>query len=106
MENIPCVFIATKSDLDLVPQRFECQPDVYCRRLGLPAPVSVSLKNNVTADIYRLLVGVALDPIVAMTGKRLRKRNRLALGMVTALSVAGLGIVIALGVRHYHKLYH
>lgn len=62
LSDLPCVFVATKSDLDLVPQRFEVQPDVYCRNLGLPVPVSLSLKQHVTADIYRLLVGVAMDP--------------------------------------------
>lgn len=62
MEHIPTVFVATKSDLDTVQQRHDVQPDVYCRTLGLAVPISISLKERFTADVYNLLVGVAMDP--------------------------------------------
>ncbi|KAJ3041842.1 ERMES complex Ca(2+)-binding regulatory GTPase gem1 [Rhizophlyctis rosea] len=62
IDHLPCVFVATKSDTDLVPQRYEKQPDMYCRDLGLAVPISVSIKENVTAELYQLLVGVAMDP--------------------------------------------
>ncbi|KAJ3296229.1 ERMES complex Ca(2+)-binding regulatory GTPase gem1 [Borealophlyctis nickersoniae] len=62
IDHLPIVFVATKSDTDLVPQRYEVQPDMYCRNLGLAVPISVSLKDNVTAELYQMLVGVAMDP--------------------------------------------
>ncbi|KAJ3408620.1 ERMES complex Ca(2+)-binding regulatory GTPase gem1 [Chytridiales sp. JEL 0842] len=60
--NIPCIFVSTKSDQDLVPQRYELQPDAFCRNLGLLVPISVSVKENFTADIYNILVEIAMDP--------------------------------------------
>ncbi|KAI8825154.1 EF hand associated-domain-containing protein [Fimicolochytrium jonesii] len=65
IDNLPCVFVATKSDTDLVTQRFEVQPDAYCRALHLAVPISVSIKDNVTAELLSLLVGVAMDPYVS-----------------------------------------
>ena len=62
IDHLPSVFVATKSDSDLVPQRYEKQPDMYCRDLGLAVPISVSIKENVTAELYQLLVGVAMEP--------------------------------------------
>jgi Ras family protein T1 len=59
---LPVVFIATKSDLDLVAQRYPVQPDQYCRSLGLSVPISVSMKTGVTADLYNTLVSVCISP--------------------------------------------
>ena len=46
LDHIPALFVATKSDLDLAQQRHEVQPDVYCRRLGLSAPMAVSARSG------------------------------------------------------------
>ncbi|OZJ02947.1 hypothetical protein BZG36_04568, partial [Bifiguratus adelaidae] len=62
LDHIPSVFVATKSDKDLVQQRQEEQPDVYCRNLGLAVPLSVSVAENQMADLYHILTGVALNP--------------------------------------------
>ncbi len=87
IDDVPCVIVATKSDCDLVQQvrkgwakrtwsrylfflihgfiplqRFEVQPDAYCRDIGLAVPVSISIKDNINADLFSLLVGVAIDP--------------------------------------------
>ncbi|KAJ3123999.1 ERMES complex Ca(2+)-binding regulatory GTPase gem1 [Physocladia obscura] len=62
--TIPCVFIATKSDQDLVPQKHDIQPDAYCRQEGLIVPVSVSVKDNVMADVFHRIVEVAMEPYV------------------------------------------
>lgn len=49
LDHIPAIFVATKSDLDLAQQRHEVQPDVYSRRLGLPAPMAVSARTGPSA---------------------------------------------------------
>ncbi|KAI9312446.1 EF hand associated-domain-containing protein [Dichotomocladium elegans] len=68
VENIPTVFVATKCELDLVTQRYEVQPDVYCRNLGLAVPLSVSVKQHQMAELYHILTGVAMNPTIAMPG--------------------------------------
>jgi Ras family protein T1 len=60
--HIPIVYIATKSDLDLVAQRHHIQPDLYCRSIGLPVPTSVSMKTTVTADLFNMLIEVCINP--------------------------------------------
>ncbi|KAG5457661.1 MAG: P-loop containing nucleoside triphosphate hydrolase protein [Olpidium bornovanus] len=72
LDHLPNVFLATKSDLDLVQQvspakicdrkRYEEQPDVYCRLLGLAVPTSVSAKDGQMADIFNILTDIAMHP--------------------------------------------
>lgn len=86
LNNLPCLFVATKADLDLAQQRHEVQPDVYCQKLGLnipslinststnsihningsnnnfSGPLSISVKFNQTADLYHIICSIALDP--------------------------------------------
>lgn len=63
MDDLPVVFIATKSDLDLVAQRFPLQPDAYCRSLGLVVPMSVSMKaGGATKDLFHMLMGICTNP--------------------------------------------
>ncbi|KAK0201794.1 EF hand associated-domain-containing protein [Desarmillaria ectypa] len=68
LDHIPTLFVATKSDLDLAQQRHEVQPDVYCRRLGLQVPVSVSVKTGQIADVYHAVCGVAMNPYKSIPG--------------------------------------
>ncbi|CAG8763401.1 18740_t:CDS:10, partial [Dentiscutata erythropus] len=65
LDDFPTVFVATKSDLDLVQQRHEVQPDVYCRSLGLAVPLCVSVKKQQTADLWNLLTGLSINPAKA-----------------------------------------
>ncbi|KAL9711007.1 ERMES complex Ca(2+)-binding regulatory GTPase gem1 [Leucoagaricus gongylophorus] len=62
LDHIPTLFVATKSDLDLALQRHEVQPDVYCRRLGLQVPVSVSVKDGQMADVFHTICRIAMNP--------------------------------------------
>lgn len=69
--------------------------DAYCRQLGLAVPVSVSIKERMHADIFQLLIGVALDPNVALPGKKKRgfrvdRRALLGIGAVGAVLAAVL----------------
>ena len=47
---------------DVSIQRHEVQPDVYCRRLGLQVPVSVSVKDGHIADVFHFICSIALKP--------------------------------------------
>ncbi|KAF9019193.1 mitochondrial Rho GTPase [Hymenopellis radicata] len=68
LDHIPTLFVATKSDLDLAQQRHEVQPDVYCRRLLLQVPVSVSVKTGQTADVFHAICGIAMKPNTSIPG--------------------------------------
>ncbi|KAK0504080.1 P-loop containing nucleoside triphosphate hydrolase protein [Armillaria luteobubalina] len=68
LDHIPTLFVATKSDLDLAQQRHEVQPDVYCRRLGLQVPVSVSVKTGQIADVYHAVCGIGMNPYKSIPG--------------------------------------
>ncbi|CAG8515241.1 11064_t:CDS:10 [Ambispora gerdemannii] len=68
LENLPTVFVATKSDSDLVQQRHEVQPDVYCRTLSLSVPISVSVRLQQIADLWNLMTGYAMNPATATPG--------------------------------------
>ncbi|ORZ29229.1 P-loop containing nucleoside triphosphate hydrolase protein [Catenaria anguillulae PL171] len=59
---LPCVIVATKSDLDLVQQRYDIPPDVFCRNLGLDKPMHISVKDDIMADFFNVLAAVAMNP--------------------------------------------
>jgi hypothetical protein len=59
--------------------------------LGLPVPISVSIKEGLTAEIYRSLVGVALDPSVAVVGgPPLNIWNFGMIGMSAVILIGGI----------------
>ncbi|WVQ94781.1 mitochondrial Rho GTPase 1 [Kwoniella sp. CBS 9459] len=66
LDHIPAIFVATKSDLDLAQQRHEVQPDVYCRRLGLPAPMAVSARMGPMTNLWVAITRVALNPTTSL----------------------------------------
>ena len=91
MSNIPSIFVASKSDLDRVSQRYEVQPDVYCRQLALPAPVFVSAKDGVLADLFQTIVAAAMDPSMALPAPFADKYRR---QIVAASGIAGASLVV------------
>lgn len=42
LDSIPAVYVALKADLDRQQQRYDMQPDVYTRSIGMAAPLHVS----------------------------------------------------------------
>ncbi|GHJ86426.1 hypothetical protein NliqN6_2828 [Naganishia liquefaciens] len=88
LDHIPSVFVATKSDLDLAQQRHEVQPDVYARRLGLPVPMSVSIKLGPVPNLWTTVTRVALEPTTALprhpSAGRLTRKT-----IVTYVGIAG-----------------
>jgi Ras family protein T1 len=95
LDNIPSVFVATKSDLDTVQQR-DHQPDQYCRNLGLAVPISVSMKQGISAQLYNLLVGVAMDPSVALPGTRSGPPSQLVKYLTVGAAVSAVVLVVSL----------
>ncbi|CDH57580.1 mitochondrial rho 1 [Lichtheimia corymbifera JMRC:FSU:9682] len=105
VDHIPTVFVATKCELDLVTQRYEVQPDVYCRNLGLAVPLSVSVKQHQMADLYHILTGVAMNPTIATPGSLKDKTEEawLSRRYVTLSLVAGAVILTSLAAYKFLK---
>ncbi|KAJ8660662.1 hypothetical protein O0I10_003710 [Lichtheimia ornata] len=105
VDHIPTVFVATKCELDLVTQRYEVQPDVYCRNLGLAVPLSVSVKQHQMADLYHILTGVAMNPTIATPGSLKDKTEEawLSRRYVTFSLVAGAVILTSLAAYKFLK---
>ncbi|KAI5481376.1 hypothetical protein MNV49_004998 [Pseudohyphozyma bogoriensis] len=100
LQDIPSIFVATKSDLDLAQQRHEVQPDTYCRKLSLPVPIAVSIKDGQTADLFHTIVRVAIHPLPSIPGGADRNSNRLGTYLYNAAIV---GSVVAVGAVLYNK---
>ncbi|KAI9304852.1 EF hand associated-domain-containing protein [Cunninghamella echinulata] len=98
LDHVPVVFVATKCELDLVTQRYEVQPDIYCRHLKLAVPLSVSVKEHQMADLYHILTGVAMNPSIATPGSLKQKTEDLWLPRhyITLSLVAGAVILTSL----------
>lgn len=111
LDDVPSIFVATKSDLDLAQQacrspspaisatnletqRHEVQPEVYCRKLSIRVPLAVSMKTGQTADLFHTITSIAIHPNSSIPGGPDRPSNRLgtylsfvaALGGVTAVA--------------------
>ena len=99
--EIPIIFISTKSDLDLAPQRCILQPDNYCRKLGLAVPFSVSVKNGKTTNLFETLARISIDPDISTA--RVKKRGRTYKNLLT-ITAGIIGVfAIAWGAYRYHK---
>ncbi|GAA5913928.1 hypothetical protein JCM6882_004399, partial [Rhodosporidiobolus microsporus] len=66
LDDIPSLFVATKSDLDLAQQRHEVQPDTYCRKLSVRVPLAVSVRRGELADLFHTIVRIAIHPLSAL----------------------------------------
>ncbi|KAG1469580.1 hypothetical protein G6F56_003178 [Rhizopus delemar] len=76
IDHLATVLVATKCELDLVMQRYEVQPDIYCRNFGLNVPLNVSVKENQMADLYHILTGVAMNPTMTTPGTHKDKTEK------------------------------
>ncbi|KAI8986202.1 mitochondrial Rho GTPase [Trametes punicea] len=106
LDHIPTLFVATKSDLDLALQRHEVQPDVYCRRLSLQAPIAVSVKTGQTADVFHAICRVAMNPNSAIPGgadRALSAAARLRTYITIASMVGGLSAGLYLVYRTFAR---
>lgn len=99
LDHIPSIFVATKSDCDLAQQRHEVQPDVYCRRLGLPAPLAVSALSGPLPNLWVAITRVALSPqsytprgpsSALSSAQRMRSLALYSLGASSIVALAGV----------------
>ncbi|WVR09232.1 mitochondrial Rho GTPase 1 [Kwoniella sp. DSM 27419] len=99
LDHIPAIFVATKSDLDLAQQRHEVQPDVYCRRLGLTAPMAVSARMGPMTNLWVAVTRVALNPTTSLArgpssslspAQRVRMIASVTLASTTLAAVVGV----------------
>ncbi|KAG0799728.1 hypothetical protein G6F22_002940 [Rhizopus arrhizus] len=105
-DHIPTVLVATKCELDLVTQRYEVQPDIYCRNLDLAVPLSVSVKENQMADLYHILTAVAMNPTIATPGSHKGKDDKTWISKhYLAISLVA-GVVILTGLAGYKLFKH
>ncbi|ORZ18824.1 EF hand associated-domain-containing protein [Absidia repens] len=106
LDHVPVVYVATKCELDLVTQRYEVQPDVYCRQMKLAVPLSVSVKEHQMADLYHILTGVAMNPSIATPGSLKQKTEEtwLPRHYITLSFVAG--VVLLTSLAGYKLLKH
>ncbi|CED83980.1 mitochondrial rho 1 [Phaffia rhodozyma] len=106
LNHIPCLFVATKSDLDLAQQRHEVQPDVYCKRLGLPVPISVSVRQGQTADLWSAICRTAMNPHSAIP-KSTSSSSLTIPRLPTVLTTLGVfSVGTYLGLRWYKLIGH
>ena len=95
--------MSTKSDLDLVEQRFDMQPEVFVREtLKNPiGPLSISIKTGITADVYFILAKCALQSsknTKDIITKRSAGQTWITIGVMSSLVVVG-----AIGLRYYFQ---
>ncbi|KAK4056464.1 ERMES complex Ca(2+)-binding regulatory GTPase gem1 [Microbotryomycetes sp. JL221] len=91
LDDIPSIFVATKSDLDLAQQRHQVQPDTYCRKLSLRVPVAVSVKRGQMAGLFDLITSIAIHPLSSIPGGVSSQSNL----STYVYSMAGFGALIA-----------
>ncbi|GAA5842220.1 hypothetical protein JCM3766R1_005068 [Sporobolomyces carnicolor] len=103
LDDIPSLFVATKSDLDLAQQRHEVQPDTYCRKLQIRVPVSVSVKRGELADLFHTIVRIAIHPMSSIpyapsrassTILGLSSSNTMGLALTTGATVGAVAVAI------------
>ncbi|KAK1922388.1 P-loop containing nucleoside triphosphate hydrolase protein [Papiliotrema laurentii] len=103
LDHIPAIFVATKSDLDLAQQRHEVQPDVYCRRLGLPAPMAVSARTMPLNNLWIAITRVALNPtssIIRGPSSSLSPAQRIRLIAAITIGASSLTAIIGVWMRY------
>ncbi|WWD20979.1 mitochondrial Rho GTPase 1 [Kwoniella shandongensis] len=103
LDHIPAIFVATKSDLDLAQQRHEVQPDVYCRRLGLTAPMAVSARSGPLSNLWIAITRVALNPTTSLArgpSSSLSPAQRVRLIAGITLGATSLTAIIGVWMRY------
>lgn len=106
LDHIPAIFVATKSDLDLAQQRHEVQPDVYCRRLGLPAPMAVSARLGPMPNLWVAILRVALNPTSSIAkGPSSSMSPAQRVRMIAAVTVSSTAIAAVFGIWMRYQGY-
>ncbi|KAK6537310.1 ERMES complex Ca(2+)-binding regulatory GTPase gem1 [Orbilia ellipsospora] len=62
LDELPCIYVALKADLDKTTQRSPIQPDQYTEEMGMPPPVHVSVRWSSVAELFVQIAEAALSP--------------------------------------------
>ncbi|OMJ21065.1 Mitochondrial Rho GTPase 1 [Smittium culicis] len=99
LDNVPTIFIATKSDLDSVVQHSEDPPDIYCRNLKLKPPVFISVKDGQTASIFEKMADSSSKHDSVTPSILLSKKKSLDLvGVFKYSAIITVSIAVAWGI--------
>lgn len=93
LDELPAVYAATKADLDKTTQRYEMQPDVYTREMGMTAPLHVSSTWNSISELFVTIAEAALVPSTAyprLEGEPIDRTNLYIASGVVVATVATL----------------
>ncbi|KAK6526034.1 ERMES complex Ca(2+)-binding regulatory GTPase gem1 [Arthrobotrys megalospora] len=63
LDDLPCVYVALKADLDKTTQRSPIQPDQYTEEMGMPPPIHVSVRWSSVAELFVQIAEAALSPL-------------------------------------------
>ncbi|KAJ2400425.1 ERMES complex Ca(2+)-binding regulatory GTPase gem1 [Coemansia sp. RSA 2559] len=106
LDNVPVIFVATKSDLDYVEQRADQPPDIYCRELKLNAPVYVSVKDAQTASVFQRMASIMRAPQSATPALLLSRPHVWSAARIVGITaLAGVGLVSTFAVYHAIKYW-
>ncbi|KAJ1900413.1 ERMES complex Ca(2+)-binding regulatory GTPase gem1 [Coemansia sp. IMI 209127] len=106
LDNVPVIFVATKSDLDYVEQRADQPPDIYCRELKLNSPVYVSVKDAQTASVFQRMASITRSPQSATPALLLSRPHVWSAARIIGITaLAGVGLVSTFAVYHAIKYW-
>ncbi|CCJ28386.1 unnamed protein product [Pneumocystis jirovecii] len=102
INSIPCVYAATKADLDRQQQRCDIQPDQYTQIQCLRSPIHVSIPWMSTSDLFVQLVEAAQTPYFAIPRKKNKEKEPLNIPFLLATSAFG-ALVISVGAHLFFR---
>ncbi|EMR08217.2 hypothetical protein PNEG_03386 [Pneumocystis murina B123] len=101
INSIPCVYAATKADLDRQQQRCDIQPDQYTQAQCLRSPIHVSIPWMSTSDLFVQLVEAAQAPYSATPRKKTESETS-NIAFLLATTVFGT-LVLSIGVHLFFR---
>lgn len=101
LDELPAVYAATKADLDKTTQRYEIQPDVYTRELGMTAPLHVSSTWNSISELFVTVAEAALVPSTAYPKLEEEPSDRTNLYIAGGIAVAAAATMYFMWKRGY-----
>ncbi|KAG4305488.1 hypothetical protein PORY_001044 [Pneumocystis oryctolagi] len=102
INSIPCVYAATKADLDRQQQRCDIQPDQYTQIQCLRSPIHVSIPWMSTSDLFVQLVEAAQTPSSAIPRKKSKEKEPLNIPFLLATTAFG-ALVISVGAHLFFR---
>ncbi|KTW25755.1 hypothetical protein T552_03368 [Pneumocystis carinii B80] len=101
INSIPCIYVATKADLDRQQQRCDIQPDQYTQAQCLRSPIHVSIPWMSTSDLFVQLVEAAQAPYSATPRKKTEGETS-NIAFLLATTVFGT-LVLSIGVHLFFR---